>query len=213
MEGVVGSNPTLSTNAINRFTMEHQPNVIIIHGCPDAKEQFLSPAERSYDKHWYQWTKQQLELQGIQADVPLMPNPWTPEYTTFKAEFEKYPVNEKSILIGHSCGGAFLVRWLGETKTKVAKLILVAPWKIFRLDDPARQAFYNFTIDQTLPASIGEIIIFTSDDDGEDGAKESVEQFHQALGGQLIELKGRGHYIQGDMGTSEFPELLEVILR
>lgn len=31
--------------------------------------------------------------------------------------------------------------------------------------------------------------------------------------GKIIELKGRGHYTFGDMGTEEFPELLEEIIK
>ena len=42
--------------------------------------------------------------------------------------------------------------------------------------------------------------------------KESLKIFHQALDGEVIELKGRGHYTLGDMGTEEFPELLEAIV-
>jgi predicted alpha/beta hydrolase family esterase len=59
-----------------------------------------------------------------------MPSPWYPDYEKFKKEFEKYSVNENTILIGHSCGSSFLVRWLGETKRKIFKLILFTPWKV-----------------------------------------------------------------------------------
>lgn len=59
-----------------------------------------------------------------------MPDPWAPEYEKFKQAFEKNPVSEHTILVGHSCGCAFLVRWLGESKQKIDTLILVAPWKV-----------------------------------------------------------------------------------
>lgn len=187
-------------------------NCIIIHGCPDKEEAALSPEARSYDKQWYLWTKKQLELQGISTDVPRMPDPWEPNYERFKKEFEKYPVNEETILIGHSCGGAFLVRWLGETKQRVDKLILVAPWKALPVGDLAREAFYNFSIEPSIQSRVREIILFTSDNDAEEGAKESLKLFHEALGGRIIKLAGYGHFIKGDMGTEQFPELLEVIL-
>jgi len=103
---------------------------IIIHGCPSNKEKAMSPEERTYNKHWIPWTKKQLISKGIETETPLMPEPWEPKYELFKKEFEKYNVNENTILIGHSCGCAFLVRWLGETKQRINKLILVAPWKI-----------------------------------------------------------------------------------
>jgi len=35
--------------------------------------------------------------------------------------------------------------------------------------------------------------------------------FHKALGGEVIELNGSGHYTLGDMKTEEFPELLDAI--
>lgn len=37
--------------------------------------------------------------------------------------------------------------------------------------------------------------------------------FHQALGGEIIELKEHGHYILDHMGTEKFPELLKIALR
>lgn len=53
--------------------------------------------------------------------------------------------------------------------------------------------------------------MFTSDNEEEDG-KKSLRIFHKALGGKIIELKGRGHYTIGDMETEEFPELLKEII-
>ena len=48
-------------------------------------------------------------------------------------------------------------------------------------------------------------------DDEEVEGKESVALFHEALGGEMIELKNHGHYVLGHMGTEEFPELIEQI--
>jgi len=140
-----------------------------------------------------------------------MPFPWKPDYDKWKKEFERYNVNENTILIGHSCGCAFLVRWLGETKKKIFKLILVAPWKIPDKNDKFRKAFYEYPIDETIKSRVKHIIMFTSDNEEDDG-KKSLKIFHKALDGKIIELKGRGHYTMGDMGTEEFPELLKQIV-
>lgn len=184
-------------------------NCIIIHGCPDHSEN--DPKKRTYDKHWIPWTKKQLEKKGIKTSTPIMPTPWKPKYEEWKKEFEKNQVNENTIFIGHSCGCAFLVRWLGETKQTIKKLILVAPWKIPPKDNPIKKSFYEYEIDLTIKSRIGKVIIFTSDDEIK-GGKESVKIFHKILGGELIELKKHGHYTQNDMGTTEFPELLEKIV-
>jgi hypothetical protein len=44
----------------------------------------------------------------------------------------------------------FLVRWLGEKKRKINKLILVAPWKISDRKDKFRKLFYEYPIDKTI---------------------------------------------------------------
>ena len=52
-------------------------NCIIIHGCPSREEKANAV---TYDKHWLQWVKKQLISKGIETHIPLMPNPWTPDY-------------------------------------------------------------------------------------------------------------------------------------
>lgn len=186
--------------------------VIIVHGCTGADEKSMNPRTRTYNRHWMPWLKKELTTKGIDAETPLMPNPWAPVYEKYKEELEKYAVGENTILVGHSCGCAFLVRWLGESKTKINKLILVAPWKIPYGSNPVISRFYEYPIDEKIKFRVKEVVMFTSDDEEEDG-KKSLKIFHDALGGKILDLKGHGHYTFGDMGTEEFPELLEVIMR
>jgi len=188
-----------------------EKNCIIIHGCPSNAEKAMDPERRTYDKHWIPWIKKELTSRGIKTETPLMPNPWEPDYSAFRKEFEKQEIADATILVGHSCGAAFLVRWLGDTKQRINKLILVAPWKIPDKEDEFRRSFYEYPIDKTIKSRVNEIIMFTADNEEEDG-KKSLQVFHDALGGKIIELKGGGHYTMNDMGTEEFPELLEVIL-
>lgn len=187
-------------------------NCIIIHGCPSNIEKAMDAKTRTYDKHWIPWLKKKLTSQGIKTETPLMPKPWYPDYEAFKKKFEKCKITNDSILIGHSCGCAFLVRWLGETKRKIRKLILVAPWKIPVVKDKFQKSFYDYPVDKTIPKRLGEIVMFTADNEEEDG-KKSLKIFHQALGGKIIELSGRGHYTMNDMGTEKFPELLKEVFR
>ncbi len=186
-------------------------NCIIIHGCPSNTEKAMNPETRTYDKHWIPWTKQKLVELGIPTATPLMPDPWEPSYEKFKNEFEKQNVNENTILIGHSCGTTFLLRWLGESKKKVAKLILVAPWVIADKDDAFRKEFYEHHIDLDIKDRVGEIIYFTADDEDLVGI-ESLKIIHEVLGGKIVDLQGHGHYTMGDMGTEEFPELVQQVI-
>lgn len=187
-------------------------NCVIIHGCPSNKEKAMSPATRTYDKHWIPWTKDRLNSMGIKTETPLMPDPWEPVYEKFKTEFEKYEVDNETVLIGHSCGCTFLVRWLGESKKKIHKLILVAPWKIAEGSPKFEMDFYKFPIDESIKDRVDQITIFTSNNEEEDGKKGS-EMFHDALDGNVISLPSHGHYVLDKMGTEEFPELIKEVIK
>jgi predicted alpha/beta hydrolase family esterase len=165
----------------------------------------------AYAKHWMPWLREELTARGMKTEMPLMPSPWKPNYNAFKKEFEKHKVTDSTILVGHSCGCAFLVRWLGETKRKAGKLILVAPWKMAEKGDRYREAFYGYPIDRAIRSRVKSIVMFTSDNESRAG-KESLRLFHDALGGKVIALKSHGHYTMDDMGTSEFPELLKEVV-
>ena len=182
---------------------------VVVHGCPWEIERSMNAKTRTYDKHWIPWIKKALTSRGIKTATPLMPKPWNPDYQAYKKRFEKCQVTDNSVLIGHSCGCAFLVRWLGETKRKIRKLILVAPWKF--PDYKFQKSFYEYPVDKTIPKRVKEIVMFTADDEEEDG-KKSLKIFHQALGGKIVELKGRGHYTLNDMRTEAFPELLKEVI-
>ncbi len=187
-------------------------NCIIIHGCPSDKKKAMDPETRNYDKQWLSWTKKELDSKGIKTEVPLMPSPWEPIYEDYKTEFEKLNINENTILIGTSCGCTFLVRWLGETKRKIHKLILVAPWKMKDGADDFVRAFYYFSIDKTIRDRVDEIVMFTADNEAVDG-KKGLKMFYEALGGEIINMNGYGHYMMRDMGTEEFPKLINVVIK
>jgi len=193
-------------------SFKNRVNCVVVHGCPSDIEKAIDPETRTYDKHWIPWIKKELTDRGIKTETPLMPEPWYPDYEKFKKEFEKCDVNENTILVGHSCGSAFLVRWLGETKKRILKLILVAPWKVPNKNDEFRKKFYIYPIDKRIKQRVKKIIMFTADNEERDG-KKSLQIFHQGLGGKVIELQSRGHYTMDDMGTIVFPELLTAILR
>lgn len=182
-------------------------NSIIIHGCSSG-----SNSDTEFNpKGWIPWIRKTLIARGIPTATPLMPESWAPNYEKWKAELEKRKINEETTLIGHSCGCAFLVRWLGDTKRKIDKLILVAPWKI-GTTSKVKEKFYDYPVDETIQARVNKIVMFTADNEEENG-KKSLKIFHDALGGKIIEIEGRGHYAGDDgMQTEEFPELLAEII-
>lgn len=183
-------------------------NALIIHGACSREEYFDSKFPSLSNSHWFPWLQKQLLIKNILTQSPEMPEPYKPDYTKWKKEFERYDSNKDSTLIGHSCGGGFLVRWLSENRININKLILVAPWL-----DPVRENtldFFEFLIDPLVENRVREIHLFVSSDDEKDVLK-SVEIIHNSFKKiNIHNFNNKGHFTFEEMGTSEFPELLDL---
>jgi predicted alpha/beta hydrolase family esterase len=140
-----------------------------------------------------------------------MPGFYEPNYQKWKNLLDKLSPDLNTILVGHSCGGGFLVRWLSENTSKVGKVFLVAPWL-----DPNKRIdhnFFDFKINTNLVSKTDGITILYSIDDGSeiintvDILKSNVPNL------QIEEFNGKGHFVLSSLKTEEFPELLELILK
>jgi uncharacterized protein len=178
---------------------------LILHGCPPSEESVL-PKE----KRWMNWLEGELVHKGLNAIAPDMPASWNPKYLEWKNEIEKYPITFDSYLVGHSCGAAFLVRWLLENKKKVKKLILVAPAKMPENDSDTRKDLYDFELPLDGTSIADEIVVFISNDHPHH--LRSFELYSNSLKPRVIRLENKGHFLIFTMGTNEFPELLEEVL-
>lgn len=179
--------------------------VIILHGCPANATNIIPKSER-----WMNWISDRLKSLGFRAYAPDMPTPWAPRYPEWKKEFENYTVTADSLLIGHSCGAAFLVRWLLETNKRVSKLILVAPAKIPESPADIRQELYAFKLPSNAAKIADEIVIFTSNDLPHN--LKSLEIYKKALKPRVVYIPEMVHFLVYTMKTNEFPELLREIL-
>src|SRR5688572_27598609 len=166
--------------------------------------------------HWIPWLQKQLILKGVLAQAPEMPTPYAPDFAAWRESFERFRVDEATTLIGWSGGGGFLVRWLSECPdSRVRKIVLVAPWiNPEREVNPDREgtgAFFDFTISAKLKSDGHDIVIFSSDNDG-DNIKESVRRILAAIPTARHHVFQLGHFGHWDMPLAEFPELLDEIL-
>lgn len=187
-------------------------NAIILHGKPSKNEYYNLEYQSPSNMHWLPWLQRQLLLKDILAQTPEMPTPYEPNYDNWCEVFEQFGKDEKTVLVGHSCGGGFLVRWLSEhPNVKVGKVVLVAPWI-----DPDRNDttdFFDFTIDASLAGRTAGVIIFNSDNDYP-GVLESVHILRESIEGvRYREFHNYGHFCYKDLKTDAFPELLEEIIK
>ncbi len=182
---------------------------IILHGMPDEEDYYRADGDSESNCHWLPWIQKQLILNDILAQTPELPKPFEPNYDDWCNTFNQYELESETILIGHSCGGGFLLKWLSENDIKVGKVVLVAPWI-----DPEKETapeFFDFHIDPNTLSKVSKLTIMYSLDDYPD-VVESVNLIREVLpNADYLEFEDKQHFTYKDMGTREFPELLEAL--
>ncbi len=185
-------------------------NAIIIHGSP-GKEEYYSPQYPSSSNfQWLPWLQKQLLIRDIYAVTPEMQYAYNPEYSIWSREFERYDITPETILVGHSAGAGFLVRWLSEHKdVHVGKVVLVAPW--LDPDSTLNTGFFDFVIDQNMAERTNGITIFNSADDDSDIQETVVKIRENVKPIKYVQFEREGHFIGEKYVANGFPELLEEI--
>jgi len=190
---------------------------LLIHGWLTEKEFYGPKFPTASNAHWFPWLSKQLMIRDIHAVAIEMPKCYYPEYEVWKRELERFELDENTMLIGHSCGSGFLVRYLsGNDAPRVGKVVLAAPWLGIIAppydSEPFDQTFFEFDIDKNLAAKTAGVSLIYSVDDVPQ-IQESVEILRSSIKNtKIIPLAGKGHLTFKELGGPEFPEILEEIL-
>lgn len=180
-------------------------NAIILHGT-DATSQ----------DNWFPWLKSSLEENGWQVWAPDLPGANRPnikKYNEFITSQESFRPDSETVMIGHSSGAVAVLGLLQSLPDEiiVERAILVGAFsndlgwnKLSELFDP--QLDYK-----KIKKQVKEIIFIHSDNDPYIPL-EQPEKMADALGAELIVLKGQKHFSASmDPKYTKFPYLLEVI--
>lgn len=186
-------------------------NAILLHGLP-SKEEYYDPGRPSASNaHWFSWLQNQLLIHDIKTDTPEVFKPFEMDWETWLKEVERFDIGPETILVGHSMGGGFWVKYLSEhPNVHVNKVILVAPW--VNVNHEEQTDFFDFELRPDITNQAQRFTVLASDNDGEE-VRNSVEYLRKQLSGaEFVDFHNYGHFCSQDLKTDAFPELLEKIL-
>ncbi|MFH1632065.1 MAG: alpha/beta fold hydrolase [bacterium] len=161
------------------------------------------------NSNFFPWLRDELHRKGHEVIAPDLPNPEEPDPEVWtKALIEAVgPVDDETIILGHSIGGAEALRFLeaAEARSTPRGVILVAtPWMI---KDEKFRGFFMSELDfDVLMWKASKFIVVHSHDDKVipfDHAEKYVDVLHASL---LERNNGEGHF-QGEA----YPVLLALI--
>lgn len=188
-------------------------NAVILHGGPSKDEYYDPNAPSMSNAHWIPWLQGQLLKQDIPTATPEVPRSFDRNWKVWLKEVERYDIGPETILVGHSTGAGFWIKYLSINKDlKVNKVILVAPW-LDPFQKHTKNFFDDFKIDVDFPKRTKSTTIFNSDDDQTD-VLETIRILRGKVNGiKYREFHKYGHFYYSDLKTDKFPELLEEILK
>jgi len=171
-------------------------------------------------KTWGIDVKEEFDKKGINVIMPEFPIRADSRYEKFKMILEKYLedniLNENSIVIAHSIGNAYFVRFCEEKKYIPCAYIAVAPGAVYeypqtRTDyivEVKKQAYVDKkSLDYMKNANCDKYCLYSDEDDNN---KEKFTRFIDDVNAKGIYLKGYNHF-DGYHNINEIPELISLI--
>ena len=191
--------------------------VIIIHGLPSKEEYYHSHWPSQSNSHWIPWVQRELLRKNMLCQTLEMPHPYDPVYQEHTAVLDQMSISDETVLVGHSCGGGFLLRYLSEhPEYKPRKVVLVAPWldlEGYLRTINSESNYFDFTLDPEISSRMIIDLVYSQDDD--EPMLATVDELHRILTSSMREhvFTDKGHFTEPDLGTKEFPELVDIILK
>ena len=193
-------------------------NAIILHGAPEKENYYSHDLPSESNAHWLPWLQKELMIRDIKADTPEIPHAYEPQWELWCREVERYDITPETILVGHSFGAGFWLRYLSEhADLHVGRVVLVGPW--LDPDRTLREHVFAAEFDPELDERTRGLTIFYSDDDS-GNVLTSLDRIRREVpGADWKEFKGYGHFtydnllaVRSTSGGTSFPELLEECL-
>lgn len=179
-------------------------DIVIMHGTGGSP-----------DGNWFPWLKSELEKLGHNVYVPKFPTPENQSVKSWCATLDAQAprFGENTILIGHSCGAAYLLHVLEEIAKPVAQSIFVSGF-IDKLGnewfDNLNETFVNHDFDWAkIRKNAGDITVFHGDNDPY-VPMHAAMRLSDGLQTKITVIPNGGH-LNAEFEYTEFPEILQVL--
>jgi len=158
-------------------------------------------------KYWLQFMSE--KQHDIIMQIPMFPHAHAllMKYDEWEKIMDFQDINENTILIGHSAGGGFVLKYIAtHPELKIKQAILVAPWIDASHEQP--NGFYNgFKLNNDIVNQTKDgIDMLISSNDMID-IKNSTDKIEKEIPNiRVHKFENRGHFTD-----SQLPEILDII--
>ena len=178
--------------------------VIILHGT------LGSP-----DSNWFQWLKNELEFRGLTIWLPQLPNaehPSLSKWQQFIKEQSPFPINEETLIVGHS-SGAILALVLAENNIeKIGAIVDVSVFHDNSLQWQPNDQLFDVQLDWTaIREGVNELLFIHSDNDPY-VPLDQAQFVATNTNAEMLVISGEAHFnLERSAKYKKFPKLLEIL--
>lgn len=177
-------------------------NVIIVHGAYGYPEE-----------NWFDWLRVELEHIYIPCLVPCLPTPQGQTLENWHKSFDiqcAHFIHSNTVLIGHSLGAAFVLRWLEKSNNKIDLAIFVGAFlEKVGIDyfDSINESFFSepFYWDK-IKSNANHFVCYHGDNDTY-VSRSDFDFICRKLCARKVIIANAGH-MNSSSGYSQFSQLL-----
>jgi isoleucyl-tRNA synthetase len=161
--------------------------VLGVHG-------WTSRGLQSWEDGFWSYTKENLEKDGIQMDVPDFDKNEETKYALWRDKLDTLNIEQYDTIVWHSLGCAIIMQYIVEKEIKLNRLVLIAPsWLVG--NSYLEKIIPEMTANKSeLKKFVTEIVILHSRDDDADSAKFSYgSSLAEEISANLVTVNGFWH--------------------
>jgi predicted alpha/beta hydrolase family esterase len=169
----------------------------------------------SPDSNWFQWLKSELELRGLAVWLPQLPQSEQPslrKWQQFIKEQCPFPINEQTLIVGHSSGAILALVLAGNNMEKIGAVADVSVFHDNSLQWGPNDQLFDVQFDWVaIKAGINKLLFIHSDNDPY-VPLDQAQFVATNTGGEMIVIPGEGHFnLEQSDDYKRFPKLLEIL--
>lgn len=177
---------------------------IILHGTLGSPE-----------GNWFKWLKAELEQKGIAVWLPQLPDAQQPslrKWQQFVTEECPFPINEETLIIGHSSGAILALVLAENNMEKIGAIVDVSVFHDNSLQWQPNDQLFDVQFDwAAMRQGVGELLFIHSDNDPY-VPLDQAQYVANSTGGEMIVIPGEGHFnLERSDEYKKFPRLLEIL--
>lgn len=177
---------------------------IILHGT------FGSP-----DGNWFRWLKKELEQRGLTVWLPQLPQAEKPslrKWQLFIKEQCPFPINEETLIIGHSSGSILALVLAQSNMEKIGAIVGVSVFHDNSLQWEPNDQLFDVQFDWTAIRQGVNKLIFAHSDNDPYVPLDQAKYVAINTGAEMIVIPGEGHFnLERSDEYKQFPKLLEIL--